>query len=97
MMALAEIALNARNADRNRPLGLTDEPALDPLIRVLRQGQEQGAFRDFDAGVVAIAIRRAIDGTPRLLSSHPEVEVGHYTRELVTLFDFATRQGMTEA
>jgi tetracycline repressor-like protein len=97
MMALAEIGLNARDADRSPPLGLTDEPALDPLIRLLRRGQEAGEFREFDARVVAIAIRRAIDGTPRLLISHPEVEVGHYTRELVTLFDFATRQGMTEA
>ncbi len=98
MMALAEIALNARDADGKPPLaGLTDEPALDPLIRLLRRGQEAGEFRDFDARVVALAIRRAIDGTPRLLISHPEVDVGHYTRELVTLFDFATRQGVTEA
>jgi len=97
MMALAEIGLNARHLDGRPPLaGLTDEPALDPLIRLLRRGQETDEFRDFDARVVAIAIRRAIDGTPRLLISHTDVEVGHYTRELVTLFDFATRKGMTE-
>ena len=94
MMALAEIGLTARSAGGKPPLaGLTDEPALDPLIRLLRRGQEAGEFRDFDARVVAIAIRRAIDGTPRLLISHPELEVDHYTRELVTLFDLATRQG----
>jgi TetR/AcrR family fatty acid metabolism transcriptional regulator len=97
MMALAEIAVNARNANRRPPLdGQTDEPALEPLIRLLRRGQEADEFRDFDARVVAIAIRRAIDGTPRLLISHPDVDVGHYTRELVTLFDFATRMGITE-
>jgi len=93
MMALAEIGLNARKADGKPPLAdLTGEPALDPLIRLLRQGQEAGEFRDFDARVVAIAIRRAIDGTSRLLISHPDLEVGHYTGELVTLFDHATRQ-----
>ena len=93
MMALAEIGLNARTADGTPPLaGLTGEPALDPLIRLLRQGQAAGEFRDFDARVVAITIRRAIDGTSRLLIGHPDLDVDHYTRELVTLFDCATRK-----
>ena len=93
MMALAEIALNARRADGKSPLaGLTDEPALEPLIRLLRQGLATGEFRDFDARVVAITLRRAIDGTSRLLIGHPEIDVGHYTRELVTLFEHATRK-----
>ena len=94
MMALAEIGLNARNADGAPPLAsLTGEPALNPLIRLLRQGQEAGEFRDFDARVVAITIRRAIDGTSPLLIGHPDLDVGHYTRELVTLFEYATRKG----
>jgi hypothetical protein len=46
--------------------------------------------------VVAITIRRAIDGTSRLLIGHPDLEVGHYTHELVTLFDYATRKGITD-
>lgn len=97
MMALAEIGLNARNAEGKPPLAsLTNEPALDPLIRLLRNGQEAGAFRDFDARVVAITIRRAIDGTSRLLIGHPDLDVGHYTRELVTLFEYATRKGENE-
>ena len=97
MMALAEIGLNARGVD-GKPLlaGLEGEPALDPLIRLLRHGQEAGEFRDFDARVIAITIRRAIDGTPRLLIGHPDLEVGHYTRELVTLFERATRKWITE-
>ena len=95
MMALAEIGLNARNADGKPPplAVLTDEPALEPLIRILRHGQQAGEFCDFDARVVAIAIRRAIDGTSRLLIGHPNVDVGDYTRELVALFDRATRAG----
>jgi TetR/AcrR family transcriptional regulator, fatty acid metabolism regulator protein len=98
MMALAEIGLNARNADGKPPLaGLEGEPALGPLIRLLRHGQETGEFRDFDAHVVAITIRRAIDGTSRLLIGHPDLDVGHYTRELVTIFEYATRTWETEA
>jgi hypothetical protein len=97
MMALAEIGLNARTADGQPPLAsLTGEPALNPLIRLLRQGQEAGEFRDFDARVVAITIRRAIDGTARLLIGQPDLDVGHYTHELVTLFDHATRKGGDE-
>jgi len=93
MMALAEIGLNLRNPDGTPPLaGLTGEPALDPLIRLLRQGQDAGDFRDFDARVVAVTIRRAIDGTSRLLIGDPDLDVAHYTRELVTLFEYATRQ-----
>src|SRR5579872_2497881 len=93
MVALAEIGLNARNADGKSPLAaLTDEAALDPLIRLLRSGQEAGEFHDFDARVVAITVRRAIDGTSRLLIGHPDLEVGHDTRELVALFDRATRK-----
>ena len=97
MMALTEIALNARDVD-GKPLlaGLAEEPALEPLIRLLRHGQDAGEFRDFDARVVAITIRRAIDGTSRLLIGQPDLDVGHYTRELVTLFEHATRRGNTE-
>ncbi|MBV8717893.1 MAG: hypothetical protein JO020_19735 [Chloroflexi bacterium] len=87
MVALAEIGLNMRIADGRPPLaGLTDQPALDPLIRLLRRGQEANEFRNFDARVVAITIRRAIDGTSRLLMGNPDLDVDHYTRELVTLF-----------
>jgi len=93
MMALAEIGLNARGEDGKPPLAaLTDEPALAPLMRLLRHGQEADEFRDFDVRVMAITIRRTIDGTPRLLISHPDLDVDHYTRELVTLYDYATRR-----
>jgi hypothetical protein len=27
---------------------------------------------------------------------HPDLDVGHYTRELVTLFEYATRKGNIE-
>ena len=95
MAALAEIGLNARGEDGKPPLAaLTGEPALTPLIRLLRKGQEAGEFRDFDAYVLAITIRRAIDGTSRLLIEHPDLDVGHYTRELVTIFDYATRRSL---
>jgi AcrR family transcriptional regulator len=93
MMALTEIGLNARGADGKPRLGGGEEAALAPLIRLLSQGLEAGDFRDFDPRVMAVTIRRAIDGTSRLLISHPDLDVGHYTRELVTLFDYATRKG----
>jgi len=95
MMALAEIGLNARGEDGKPRLGEpTGDVALAPLIRLLRRGQESGDFRDFDVYVMAITIRRAIDGTPRLLIGHRDLDVGHYTRELVTIFEYATRRAI---
>lgn len=92
MMALIEIVLNARGDDGKPRLGgPAGENAVAPLERLLRLGQEAGEFRDFDTRVMALTIRRAIDGTSPLLIANPELDVDHYTRELVTLFEYATR------
>lgn len=93
MMAIREIVLNARDAEGKQPLSSPGEgAALAPLERLLRRGQESGDFRDFDPRVMALTIRRAIDGTSPLLFAQPDLDVAHYTRELVALFDYATRR-----
>ena len=51
-----------------------------------------GEFRsDFDAAVMAMAIRETIDAVPRRLANDPELDVEHYGRELANVFDVATR------
>jgi AcrR family transcriptional regulator len=93
MMALMEIAVNFRTDDgklRNR--AATAERARAPLEALLRNGQQEGDFRDFDVGVMVGTIRSAIDALPRLLIANPEADAGLYARELVTLFDRATRK-----
>ncbi|GAC1355593.1 MAG: TetR/AcrR family transcriptional regulator [Ktedonobacteraceae bacterium] len=93
MVALLEIALNFRTADgKLRYGGATEEWILTSLEALLRQGQYEGEFRAFDLRVMAVTIRRAIDAVAPLLAAHPNLDVEFYARELVTLFDRATRK-----
>lgn len=70
----------------------TELVVLDPIERILRQGQESGEFRDFDTRVVAASVRRSVDGIPMLLEAHPELDLDACAAELCTLFDLATRK-----
>jgi len=92
MVALLEIALNFRTADGKLRYSGTEEWILTALEALLRQGQEEGEFRAFDQRVMAVTIRRAIDAVAPLLAAHPNLDTNSYARELVTLFDRATRK-----
>jgi len=92
MVALLEIALNFRTADGKLRYRGTEEWVLTALEALLRQGQEDGEFRAFDLRVMAVTIRRAIDAVAPLLAAHPNLDTDSYARELVTLFDRATRK-----
>jgi len=93
VIAIAEIARNARRADGSSSF---DPSTLDMATRGLAQllagHQSTGEFRaDFDPLAVAGAIRAAIDAVPRALARDPSLDVEHHARELATLFDLATR------
>jgi len=64
---------------------------LDPIERLLRDGQRSGEFRQFDPRVMAASIRRSLDGLPMLLESHPGLDLAACAGELVVMFDLATR------
>jgi hypothetical protein len=74
---------------------------LDPdlnrgLDRALRQllvyFQGTGEFRaGFDPAVMAMAIRSALDAVPARLARDPDLDLGHYGRELADLYHLATR------
>ncbi len=93
VIAIAEIARNARRAD--------GEPSVDPaalegavksFTQLLASFQEKGVFRtDFDPLVIATAIRAAIDAVPRRLANDPRLDLEHFGHELANLFDLATR------
>lgn len=87
MVALVSILTNTGDH------GATSADAvIGDLQRILGWGQQTGAFRPFDTRVMAIAIRNAIDGVPVRLTIEPDLDLDHYTTELVTLFDLATRK-----
>lgn len=69
-----------------------EQTAVSPLEEILRSGQASGEFRDFDPAVMATLIQREIDGLPFLLDMRPGLDVAAYGREVVTVFDLATRR-----
>ena len=93
LRAVTEIVMNLRAPDgapRFAPSGA--DPVLAHLERLLRDGQETGVFRDFDAHALAILVRGAIDTASGRLVTDPGFDLGAYTRELITLAQLATRK-----
>jgi TetR/AcrR family transcriptional regulator, fatty acid metabolism regulator protein len=92
VLAVVEIALNARSAD-GRPLydSSIREAGAAALRQILVHFQRTGEFRaDFDPDVVAMAIRAALDAVPVRLARDPDLDIGRYGRELADLFQAAT-------
>lgn len=65
--------------------------AVSHLEELLRAGQRSGEFRDFDTTVVATSIQRTIEAVPLLSESRPDLDFTACARELVTMFELATR------
>jgi AcrR family transcriptional regulator len=100
MTALLEIVLaGALTSDAEDPT-VTAEGSGEPrdlgsahhVEAILLRGVEAGEFREMDTHVVAIAVQRAVEGLPFLLRTEPDLDVAAYGRELVTVFDLATRR-----
>jgi AcrR family transcriptional regulator len=70
----------------------TPSPVESPIEAILHTGQERGEFREFDVRIMAAVIQRAVDGLPFLLATYPDLDLGAYAHEVVTLFDLATRK-----
>lgn len=65
--------------------------AVSHVEELLRAGQRSGEFRDFDTTVVATSIQRTIEAIPLLCESRPDLDFTACARELVTMFELATR------
>ena len=92
VMTVREILLNARRDDGSLLVDATAVHSAEAALeRLLRRFQAEGEFRAFDPQVMAATIRAAIDAAPRRLATDPAFDLDSYGRELVTLFDLATR------
>jgi TetR/AcrR family fatty acid metabolism transcriptional regulator len=91
VIAMIEIAHSAEG--RRIHSGDTDVVnAVGALERVLSGSQTAGRFRpDFNPHVMAIAIRAAIEAASPRLALDPEFDIDSYAREIMTIFDLATR------
>jgi TetR/AcrR family transcriptional regulator, fatty acid metabolism regulator protein len=91
LIALVEIAMNARRADGSLVIG-PDSLARRAanLDELLRAGQRSGEFRRFNTRVMALTIIQAIDGVTALLAREPSLDVKLHAKELATVFALAT-------
>ena len=87
MKALADIFINGGFGYD----AASEKAATSPLEEIMRAGQAAGDFRAFDPVVMATLVQRAIDGLPFLLDVRPGLDIAAYGREVVTVFDLATR------
>ena len=65
------------------------EPELSRVAAVLEAGQRSGELGPFDARVVAVSMKAALDGLLGQLAAHPDLDLTTYGESLVALFDAA--------
>ncbi len=58
---------------------------------MLRQGQTDGEFRDFDVRVLAATVQRAVEALPFQFAAEPDLDCTAWAHQLVVLVDLATR------
>jgi hypothetical protein len=58
----------------------------------MREAQRLGEFREFDAPLMVMVIRSAIDTVVLRKIREPDLDVAACARELVAIFDLATRK-----
>lgn len=92
--ALVEIVFNARTPD-NVPYYKLDEEEEDPLLQtlgnILREGQEQGVFGDFHLSVMSNMIQGAIGEYMLNPAVIGRVDLETYSSELVRIIHRAVR------
>jgi hypothetical protein len=72
---------------------IADEAIVVGVQELLAWGQREGEFRPFSTRIMALALRRAIDGVLDDWSYHQDQDLDAHAEELVALFDHATRRG----
>lgn len=91
--AVLEVWSGHRRPDGSRRYGLdAHELELDLVSAIFRQGQALGEFREFDPRFMAITLRHALNGLGELVVSDPGLDIEAGTRELLAIFDGATRR-----
>ncbi|MFC9999762.1 TetR/AcrR family transcriptional regulator [Nocardia sp. NPDC127526] len=91
--ALTEVVRNLRDADGQLHFASSDESEiLEPLVALLREGQLEGEFGEFDPVFMGKSIRDAIDGAGARVVRETDFDLRGYTAHTARLFDLATRK-----
>ncbi|MGH3437369.1 MAG: TetR/AcrR family transcriptional regulator [Sciscionella sp.] len=95
MAAVVEVVLNLRDADGTLRFisdATTAESAVAGVESILRMGQRDGDFREFDTRAMAWAVRDVIDGVQQRRTLEGDLDFDTCIAELINLFDLATRK-----
>jgi AcrR family transcriptional regulator len=70
----------------------SEREAVSGISEILRWGQAEGVFRDFNVQVMSATIQRSLDGIPLAQSTNPDLDLDAYARELVEIFTLASQK-----
>ena len=93
LLTITYILMNHRN--KNGELYLLQEAEksnLNTLGKMLEDGQKTGEFRAFAIMPMAATLMHSINGALGQWAADSELSLQNYARELVTIFDLATRK-----
>jgi len=93
LLAIGYILMNHR--DKSGALYLhaeAEKSNLETLGKMLEDGQKTGEFRSFAIRPMASMLMHSINGALGQGASDPNLSLSDYARELVTIFDLATRK-----
>ncbi len=68
------------------------EKSVCEFEQMLREGQDQGEFRDFSPRLMAVTLLAALEATPTELSARPDTDVDTYADELAVTFELAVQR-----
>jgi TetR/AcrR family transcriptional regulator, fatty acid metabolism regulator protein len=93
LLAIAEIWANFRDKEGRRVFGpATQARELADVEHYLKLGQASGHLRAFNARVMAVSMKSALDALTSQLVADPGLDLEAYGAELVALFERATGQ-----
>jgi AcrR family transcriptional regulator len=97
ILALTEVLANARVTPGVPELfQASQRAAVAALESLFAEGQRAGEFGDVPAGILAMSLRATIDATAERLRSGDPYDFAAFEKQLVVLFDRATRPAKKE-
>lgn len=90
LRAVGSIVTNHRGDHGALRFASADDAVVAVLSDILRQGQRDGEFREFDPRIMAMTINVALDGALAQFAKDDTEDLDRYASELIALFAAAT-------
>ncbi|NDL58961.1 TetR/AcrR family transcriptional regulator [Phytoactinopolyspora mesophila] len=90
-LAMVEIVTHYQPKEGSSPFAQAIEEEAAELARILRKGQQDGEFRDFDPRAVAVIIGQAVEGALGQWIADDTIDLDTHALALVDFIDHAIR------